>query len=195
MGSDVAAMHYTGMAAMRMSPRIQYTPSLFAFSIFIAIGASGAALWIAFHLRQHSSHVRLLRSGAAIVMGFAIAGMHYTGMAAARFPKGSTCGAAHAGADQGWLAVLVISTLGCLSVTLIVSVLDLRLESRTAVLSTSLANANEELTYLALHDNLTKLPNRLLLEDRLSQAVQSAKAGEHPLLRHVRRPGRIQMHQ
>lgn len=176
MGSGVAAMHYTGMSAMRMRPGIQYTPSLFALSIFIAIGASGAALWIAFHLRRHSSHVRLLRVCAAIVMGIAIAGMHYTGMAAARFPTGSACAAAHAGADQGWLALLVsISTLGCLSVTLIISVLDLRLESRTAVLSTSLASANDELTYLALHDNLTKLPNRLLLEDRLNQAVQSAK--------------------
>jgi diguanylate cyclase (GGDEF)-like protein len=176
MGSGVAAMHYTGMAAMRMSPRIQYTPSLFALSILIAISASGAALWIAFHLRRHSSRVRLLRVGAAIVMGIAIAGMHYTGMAAARFPTGSACGAAHAGGDQGWLAILVtISTLGCLSVTLIISVLDLRLESRTAVLSTSLASANEELTYLVLHDNLTKLPNRVLLEDRLDQAVQIAK--------------------
>jgi predicted signal transduction protein with EAL and GGDEF domain len=102
--------------------------------------------------------------------------MHYTGMAAARFPTGSACGAAHAGVDHGWLAILVtISALGCLSVTLIISVLDLRLESRTAVLSTSLASANEELTYLVLHDNLTKLPNHLLLEDRLNQAVQTAK--------------------
>ena len=176
MGSGVAVMHYTGMAAMRMSPGIQYRPSLFALSILIAIGASGAALWIAFHLRRDSSRVGLLRVGAAIVMGIAIAGMHYTGMAAARFPTGSACGAAHAGADQGWLAILVIiSAMGCLSVTLIISVLDLRLKSRTAVLSTSLASANEEVTYLVLHDNLTKLPNRLLLEDRLSQAVQAAK--------------------
>jgi diguanylate cyclase len=78
--------------------------------------------------------------------------------------------------DHGLLAILItISTLACLSVTLIISVLDFGMESRTAVLSTSLANANQELTYLALHDNLTKLPNRLLLEDRLNQAVQSAK--------------------
>jgi diguanylate cyclase len=176
MGSGVAVMHYTGMAAMRMSPGIHYHPQLFALSILIAISASGAALWIAFHLRRHFSHVRLLRAGAAMMMGIAIAGMHYTGMAAARFPLGSACGAAHAGEDHGLLAILItISTLACLSVTLIISVLDFGMESRTAVLSTSLANANQELTYLALHDNLTKLPNRLLLEDRLNQAVQSAK--------------------
>lgn len=176
MGSGVAVMHYTGMAAMRMSPGIRYHPPLFALSILIAISASGAALWIAFHLRRHSSSVRLLRAGAAMMMGVAIAGMHYTGMAAARFPVGSACGAAHGGEDHGQLAILItIGTLACLSITLIISVLDLRMETRTAALSTSLANANQELTYLALHDNLTKLPNRLLLEDRLNQAVQSAK--------------------
>ena len=58
---------------------------------------------------------------------------------------------------------------------LITSVIDMRLESRTAALAASLANANQELTYLALHDNLTKLPNRLLLEDRLNQAIQASR--------------------
>jgi predicted signal transduction protein with EAL and GGDEF domain len=48
-----------------------------------------------------------------------------------------------------------------------------RLESRTSVLTVSLAEANQELTYLALHDSLTKLPNRILLEDRLDQAIQN----------------------
>jgi diguanylate cyclase len=176
MGSGVAAMHYTGMAAMRMNPGIQYIPSLFALSIVIAVAASGAALWIAFRLRKHVSHVRLLRGGAAVVMGFAIAGMHYTGMAAARFPVGSVCSAAHAGTNTGWLAlVVIIISLAGLSAALTISVLDSRLESRTAVLATSLASANQELTYLALHDNLTKLPNRVLLQDRLHQAIQNAR--------------------
>jgi diguanylate cyclase (GGDEF)-like protein len=52
-----------------------------------------------------------------------------------------------------------------------------RLESRTSVLADSLAEANQELTYLALHDSLTKVPNRLLLEDRLNQAIQNADRG------------------
>ncbi|MGH9615418.1 MAG: putative bifunctional diguanylate cyclase/phosphodiesterase, partial [Acidobacteriaceae bacterium] len=176
MGSGVSAMHYTGMAAMRMTPAIQYIPFLFALSILIAIAASGAALWIAFHLRGNSSRVKLFRAGAAVVMGVAIAGMHYTAMAAAEFPRGSICRASYTGVTAGWLALLiVIATFAVLSIALTISVLDLRLESRTAVLASSLAHANQELTHLAMHDTLTKLPNRILLEDRINQAIQTAK--------------------
>jgi diguanylate cyclase (GGDEF)-like protein len=175
MGAGVSAMHYTGMAAMRMAPGIQYVPFLFILSVVIAIVASGAALWIAHNLRRLSPRVRPLRAGAAVVMGFAIVGMHYTGMMAAQFPLGSVCRAARDGGDSGWLAlVIIIVTLAVLAIALIISVLDLRLESRTAILAISLAEANQELTYLALHDNLTKLPNRVLLEDRLDRAIQSA---------------------
>jgi diguanylate cyclase (GGDEF)-like protein len=176
MGAGVASMHYTGMAAMRMTPAIQYTPSLFILSIVIAVAASGAALWIAFHLRKDSARVRLYRAGAAVVMGFAIAGMHYTAMAAAQFRRGSDCAAVNTDINSNWLALLVIvATLAVLSIALIVSVLDMRMEMRTSVLAASLAEANQELTHLAMHDNLTKLPNRILLEDRLHQATENAK--------------------
>ena len=179
MGSGVCAMHYTGMAAMQMSPGIQYKPLLVMASIAIAVVASGAALWLAFRLRQHTSRVRLLRVGSAVVMGCAIAGMHYTAMAAAQMPMHSVCRAAHSGIDSLWLAsLMIVSTLGGLAVVLITSVIDMRLESRTAALAASLENANQELTYLALHDNLTKLPNRLLLEDRLNQAIQASRRSQ-----------------
>ncbi|CAJ0738051.1 putative bifunctional diguanylate cyclase/phosphodiesterase [Ralstonia mannitolilytica] len=175
MGVGVAGMHYTGMAALRMKPGIDYDPAMFVLSVVIAVLASGAALWIAFRLRGQSHRVRVLRAGAAVVMGVAIVGMHYTGMAAAAFPLGSVCGAAHTGASTEWLAlVIILITLAVLAIALIISVLDLRMEARTAVLANSLAQANQELAYLALHDNLTKLSNRLLLEDRLNQAIRTA---------------------
>ncbi len=141
----------------------------------MATVASGTALWIAFHLRRPGSRVYRYRAAAGVVMGFAIVGMHYTGMAAAQFSLGSICGAARAGVSTGWLALLVIIvTMAILAITLIVSVLDMRLESRTSKLAISLAEANEELTYLALHDALTKLPNRILLEERLRDAIGGA---------------------
>ncbi|MGO4331223.1 putative bifunctional diguanylate cyclase/phosphodiesterase [Cupriavidus sp. 2TAF22] len=174
-GAGISGMHYTGMAALRMQPGIRYVPSLFLLSVAVAVLAAGAALWIAFRLRRQSVWVRPLRAGAAVVMGLAIVGMHYTGMAAAGFPPGSICGAASDGVDAGWLAVVIIvATLAVLAIALIISVLDVRLEARTSILARSLAEANQELTYLALHDNLTKLPNRVLLEDRLEQAIQAA---------------------
>ena len=175
MGLGIASMHYTGMAAMRMQPFIHYIPSLFILSIIVAILASGVALWIAFHLRHPRSRVHRYRAAAGVVMGFAIVGMHYTGMAAAEFSLGSICGAAKGGVNTGWLALLVIIvTMAILAITLIISVLDMRLQSRTSKLAVSLAEANQELTYLALHDSLTKLPNRALLEERLRQAIGRA---------------------
>ncbi|MEB6589744.1 EAL domain-containing protein [Pseudomonas asiatica] len=177
MGAGIACMHYTGMAALRMLPGIDYDPTLFGASLLIAVGASAAALWIAFRLRKHTPYVRQIRGLAAVVMGFAIVGMHYTGMAAANFPDGSFCGALADGLQGDGLVYLVlITTLAVLAVALLTSVLDARLEARTAELAHSLTLANQELTQLALHDTLTGLPNRTLLADRIEQAI--AKVAE-----------------
>ncbi|WP_061288445.1 putative bifunctional diguanylate cyclase/phosphodiesterase [Azotobacter vinelandii] len=176
MGAGIAAMHYTGMEAMRMVPGIVYDPAWFALSIVVAVLASGAALWIAFRLRWHSTWVVFSRAGASVAMGCAIVGMHYTGMAASQFPEGSYCGAANSGIDTGWLSILVImAALSVMATTLIISVLDSRLEQRTASLASALSKANSELMQLALYDNLTKLPNRMLLADRLGQAIEKAR--------------------
>ena len=176
MGAGVCCMHYTGMAAMRMSPPIHYNMPLFALSVFIAVAASGAALWMAFHLRRSSSGVRRLRAAAAVVMGLAIAGMHYTGMAAARFSANAHCLTSDSGVDHRWLALLItIFATAVLSIALITSVLDHRLEQRTALLASGLADAKQELTFLTLHDSLTRLPNRTLFNDRLAQEIQIAR--------------------
>ncbi|USW93670.1 EAL domain-containing protein [Pseudomonas proteolytica] len=173
MGAGISTMHYTGMAAMRMTPGIDYDPTLFGASLLIAVGASAAALWIAFNLRRNTPYVRLARGGAAVVMGVAIVGMHYTGMAAARFADGSFCGASVDGLSGSGLDNLVlVTTLAVLAIALLTSLLDARLEARTAVLADSLSLANQELTHLALHDPLTGLPNRTLLADRIQQAMQ-----------------------
>src|SRR5437870_5015462 len=81
-GFGVAAMHYTGLAALRLPDRTTYQPALVAASVLIAIVAATAALWIAFNMRGG-----LQRLSASLVMGGAVCGMHYTAMAAAAFVR------------------------------------------------------------------------------------------------------------
>ncbi len=93
-----------------------YRPVLFSTSIAIAIVASFAALWLAFHLRQGEGATVVARVGAAIVMGLAISGMHYAGMAASQFAPESYClgveSKAARLATNGWLGLIAaVSTL------------------------------------------------------------------------------------
>jgi diguanylate cyclase len=180
MGIGIAAMHYTGMYAMRMSPPITYQPLLLAASIVIAIVASFAALWIAFQLRHQSFGVAvLLKLGSATLMGLAITGMHYTGMAAAQFAPGSVCRAADSiGMSNSALAVTIgIVTFCILIIALGVSALDAHFATR---LADALKATNQQLSTLALYDSLTGLPNRMLLDDRMGEAVSRAERGrEH----------------
>ncbi|MFF8940524.1 MHYT domain-containing protein [Streptomyces paradoxus] len=76
-GLGVAGMHYLGMAAMRLNGEVGYDPVGVALSVLIAIGAATAALWAAVTIRGF-----LTSLGASLVMGIAVSGMHYTGMAA-----------------------------------------------------------------------------------------------------------------
>ncbi len=79
MGLAVNLMHYTGMWALRIQGEISYDPKLVLASIAIAIIAATAALWFTLVLESMA-----LRVAAGFVMGVAVAGMHYTGMAAVR---------------------------------------------------------------------------------------------------------------
>ncbi|MCC0808489.1 PAS domain S-box protein [Methylobacterium sp. W2] len=90
MGIGIAGMHYTGMAALHVPGSLAYSLSIAALSVLIAVTAATVGLWLTF--RHHGVWQKIV---AAFVMGFAVAGMHYTGMAAATFTAGEA--GAHAG--------------------------------------------------------------------------------------------------
>jgi NO-binding membrane sensor protein with MHYT domain len=89
MGLGIIAMHYTGMAAMRGHAELSYDRLFVAASLVIAIGASTAALWLAFRTADNFCQKLV----AAVVMGLAISGMHYTAM-------GGTIFTAHSAVDE-----------------------------------------------------------------------------------------------
>jgi NO-binding membrane sensor protein with MHYT domain len=74
-GLGVAGMHYLGMAAMNMSAHVTYDPLLVALSLVIAVAAATTALWFSLRVRGAAA-----TTGAALLMGVAVNGMHYTGM-------------------------------------------------------------------------------------------------------------------
>src|SRR5258706_4825515 len=105
MGLGIAAMHYTGMAAMREHVDLSYDRIFVALSLIIAIGASTAALWLAF--RTTDLGQKLI---AAVVMGLAISGMHYTAMGGTTFAAHGAVPQGHASLDQTNLALAVAGT-------------------------------------------------------------------------------------
>lgn len=179
MGLGICAMHYIGMAALDLSPGIVWNWHWVGISALIAVGASAVALLIFFWLRQVSSRRSgLYQALAAVVMGLAISGMHYSGMAAAQFPAGTVCLSADELRGDELGGLVMAATLLMLGLTLFTSTLDARAQSKAVRLSTSLQDANKqlqsanaELRRRAFLDPLTDLPNRLLFEDRLQHAL------------------------
>jgi diguanylate cyclase (GGDEF)-like protein/PAS domain S-box-containing protein len=148
MGSGIGAMHYIGMAGMRMEDSIRYDPTFFAISLLVAISASISALWIAFQHQsaENTGQFAWRKFGSALIMGFAIAGMHYTGMTAAHFlPQGS--GAATVGGlDSNYLAVFVgFSTFLVLVLAYVMAFYDARLSDLNAHIAHQLRESNEAL--------------------------------------------------
>ena len=177
MGLGIVAMHYTGMAAMRMQPAIQYDPGLFALSVVIAIGAATAALWIAgfFHSGETGSKVLYQKLGSALVMGAAISGMHYTGMAAADVAPGSICLVTPYGVASQWLAVLVAAgAFVILSVTLLVSVFDTRFAHQAQKMLADLTAVKVFLSSI-----VENIPNMVFVKDAADlRFVHFNRAGE-----------------
>ncbi len=137
MGSGILAMHYVGMAAMRMHANLHYDPVWVLISVFIAMAASIAALWLAF---RGARFIEKLIS--AFAMGLAISGMHFSGMKAAMFHMHGDMGMTIDGSvNQGNLA-LAISAITFL--ILLAAIIAAIFDRRFAALATKEAIALKE---------------------------------------------------
>ncbi|MEW6563848.1 MAG: MHYT domain-containing protein, partial [Pseudomonadota bacterium] len=86
LGAGIGAMHYTGMAALRLDGFVRYDPKLFALSILVAVALSYLALSVKNRLACTDRRCTLL---IAVIIGSAVSGMHYTAMSAAYFVRGN----------------------------------------------------------------------------------------------------------
>jgi len=113
LGSGVASMHYLGMDAMQMFPKIIYDPVLFFLSLMIAYGASFVGLTLFVKSINQVRHVLFSKNNviSAIVIGGAVSGMHYTGMVAAEFDYNSYCTVLEEGIRFGSLAIIIIASV------------------------------------------------------------------------------------
>lgn len=105
-GLGVAAMHYTGMSGIVISADITYDPAFVVLSVVIAVVAATAALWFT---RQVSGPLAVFF--ASLVMGLAVAGMHYTGMHAMKITIDQRAPAV-AGNSEDLITSLIIGGAG-----------------------------------------------------------------------------------
>ncbi|HYE88129.1 MAG TPA: response regulator, partial [Vicinamibacterales bacterium] len=111
MGAGIAAMHYIGMAAMRLPAMHHYHAGLVTLSVVLAMVISLVALWLAFRSRDELHAALWQKIGSALVMGAAIPVMHYVGMSAASFTP------SHVAPDLTY--AVTITSLGTTGITVV----------------------------------------------------------------------------
>ncbi|MEH8016455.1 ATP-binding protein [Rheinheimera muenzenbergensis] len=121
-GAGIGTMHYMGMAAMQMSVALRYDLPMFLLSILVAVVLAVIALWVRFGLRRFNLAAHWLTLLSSIVMGAAISGMHYTGMAAARFVPPADFVANTENSDISWLLALAVAFTTLVITGLVVAV-------------------------------------------------------------------------
>jgi len=118
-GLGIASMHYLGMAGMRLNGKLEYSTVTVAVSVVIAMVAATAALWAAGQIRGF-----LWSVGASLVMGLAVSGMHYTGMAALSVHLHGTAAPASGDSPATLLWPMLIGPLAFLLLAAVVVMFD-----------------------------------------------------------------------
>jgi PAS domain S-box-containing protein len=128
MGAGICIMHYVGMAAVITQASLQNDITYVVLAFLVAVTAATGALIVAIRERTFAQ-----RALAALVLGSAIVGMHYTAMAGVRLLPGASASAIHSGMDSLTLAVGVAGgTFFILFMALIAALSDRRFDAVAA---------------------------------------------------------------
>ncbi|MBY8856642.1 hypothetical protein K7711_09165 [Nocardia sp. CA2R105] len=156
-GLGVAGMHYMGMFAMQSDVEMHYSLSVVALSVVIAVVAATAALWFMLHVQGLAATF-----GAAMIMGLAVCGMHYTGMASmsADHPTGHDMVMNGGGVDPVQLLTPLIMTVTLVTMMLIVLVGVAELDERgTAEAEAAVASMSSSANPRVLTTDPAALPS------------------------------------
>ena len=172
MGAGIAGMHYIGMASMKVEAQRGYSAPIVAVSVLIAMLASLGAFWLIANLRADGTRrAALTKVLSAVVMGAAISGMHYTGMAAARFTTGGEfASSGHyilaSGRFEGAVVGFAILVLGLVVVGVLV---DQNMQTRADIMT----QLREQTGLLATSEQRT----RLIIDTALDAVISMRSSG------------------
>jgi PAS domain S-box-containing protein len=178
MGAGICIMHYVGMAALITQVGMRNDPLHVVLAFLIAVTASTSALVVAISERTFAQ-----RALAAIVLGFAIVGMHYTAMSGVTVTPGLSAGPVDSGIDSLTLAIGVAAgTTFILFLALIAALSDRRFEALTA---REAVRSEQQLRQIIEH-----LPLGIFVAEAPSAEIRFANAEAAKLLGHsvARRP-------
>ncbi len=163
MGTGIATMHYTGMAAMRLAAMHHYARGLWVLSIVLAVVTSFVGLQLISYSRDEDRGW-FVKLAIAVVMGLAIPVMHYTGMAAVSFRSTGVAPSLSQSVNISALATsaILVVTFVVLGFVVITSLIDRRLSAQQSILD------DERKMLRALIDNI---PDFMYVKDRQSKFV------------------------
>lgn len=195
MGLAISSMHYIGIWSMEMPMKIEWKLAVVVMSVLVGIVASYLAIIVATNLKtaDFSSGLKKRILGA-LLMGFAISSMHYTGMMGMDFVAASDMNifSGYFIESQELIYTVVIGTIIILSISLLASRIDQNL-SQKKFANEQLRHAIEsrdEFMSLASHElktPLTSLKLQIQLIDKKLEQEQVDLAKLKLLLKKVMR--------
>jgi|GEM_PF-4929214 len=139
-GAGIGTMHYVGMAAMRVNAVMVYDSFYFTLSIFVAVALAFVSLKLKSVTEQYSSHLHysLFKLASISMMGAAVAGMHYTGMAAVHyFPIDNIDPALTKPHDAALATMVIILVVLIMLLTIAVTMFERRIRNALLTADTS----------------------------------------------------------